>query len=132
MLNTYLRVLTTLYLYSTAPRKEVQVGYVKMAGNRQKAILQGTVVLKCSMLHAQGGVWLRNKVRIPHDERHLYSREHMFSAELMMLYLEIVNVTKNDEGLYMCLGSRNGRQAVKTFHLETGLFDSSDDNDFYR
>ncbi|XP_020626105.1 contactin-4-like isoform X3 [Orbicella faveolata] len=99
--------------------EEVQIGYVKIAGNRQKAILQGSVVLKCSMLHAQAGVWLRNSERITDNERQVYRHERMFGAKVMMLYLEIVNVTKNDEGLYTCLGYRNGRQANKTFYLET-------------
>ena len=74
------------------------------------------------MLHAQVGVWLRNSEKITPNERQVYRRERMFGSKVMMLYLKIVNVTKNDEGLYTCLASRNERQAKKTFHLETGLF----------
>lgn len=117
--NANATVNKTCFLDVKAPSKEVQVGYVKIDGKRQKAILQGSVVLKCSMLHAQGGMWLRNSKKITHNERHVYGQEHMFGTKVMMLYLKIVNVTKNDEGLYMCLGYRNGRTARKTFHLET-------------
>lgn len=99
--------------------KHVQVEYVKIVGNRQKAILQGSVVLKCSLLHAQDGMWLRNNERITHNERQVHKRQSMFDAKVTMLYLTIVNVTKNDEGLYMCLGYRHGIQVNKTFHLET-------------
>jgi len=99
--------------------EKVQVGYLKMAGNRQKAILQGSVVLECNMLHADVSVWLRNSKKITHDERHVQRLEHMFGKKVRMLYLEIVNVTKNDEGLYMCVGYRNGIMANKTIDLKT-------------
>lgn len=97
-----------------------------MAGNRQRAILQGTVVLECNMLHADVSVWLRNSKKITHDERHVQRLEKMFGKKVRMLYLEIVNVTKNDEGLYMCVGYRNGIMANKTIDLKTGLFDLID------
>ena len=103
---------------------------MKIAGNRQKAILQGSVVLKCSMFHAHDGMWLRNGKKITHNERQVDGRELMFGAKVMMFNLKIVNVTKNDEGLYMCVGYANGRQANKTFHLETGLFNLEDINYF--
>jgi len=80
------------------------------------------------MLHAEVDAWLRNGKRITHNERHVYRHERMFGGKVTMLYLKIVNVTKNDEGLYTCLGFRNGRKATKTFYLETGLFDRIDIN----
>ncbi|KAL9957863.1 hypothetical protein ACROYT_G034813 [Oculina patagonica] len=40
--------------------KNIHIEYLKMAGNRQKALLQGTVELKCNMLHVEVAVWLRN------------------------------------------------------------------------
>ena len=85
-------------------------------------------MLKCSMLHAHDGAWLRNGKKITHNERQVYGRVHMFDAKVMLLFLVIVNVTKNDKGLYMCVGYSKGRQANKTFHLETGLFDLTDIN----
>lgn len=78
------------------------------------------------MLHAEVGMWAKNRKMIKHSERHVYRKEQIFGTRVMMLYLEIINVTKNDEGLYMCLGYRNGRKANKTFYLKTGLFDRID------
>jgi len=73
------------------------------------------------MLHADVGVYLRNSTRITQNERHVYKHESMFGAKVKVLNLKIVNVTKNDEGLYTCMGFRNGKKATATFHLETGL-----------
>ena len=99
-----------------------------MVGSRQKALLQGSVVLKCNMLRAKDGMWVKNRKKIEHSEHHVYRKEPIFGTQVMMLNLKIVNVTKNDEGLYMCLGYRGGITANKTFYLKTGLFDRIDIN----
>ena len=101
---------------------------MEIVGNRQKALLQGTVELKCNMLHVDTATWLRNSRVVHTGERHIWRREHTFGKHGMMFYLRIINVTKDDEGLYMCLGDRNGIKANKTFYLKTGLLDSIDLN----
>ena len=62
------------------------------------------------------------------NERHIWRTEYTFGRRGMMFYLRIINVTKNDEGLYMCLGYKHGIWANKTLYLKTGLLNCIDIN----
>ena len=99
---------------------------MKIAGHRQTAFLQGSVKLKCNMLNVENAIWLKNSKKIPWSDRHIIMRNHTFGKRGMMSTLQIINVTKNDEGLYMCLGYKSGITANKTLYLETGLSDNID------
>ena len=65
-------------------------------------------------------VWRRNGKTIM-SNRHVWSRKHFFDRRGIKFYLEISNVTKDDEGLYMCSGYANGMSDNKTLYLQTGL-----------
>ncbi|KAJ7373201.1 calcium ion binding [Desmophyllum pertusum] len=98
--------------------KEIHIEYLKIAGHRQTALLQGSVELECNMLHVEIPVWRRDNMNIK-NERHIWRTEYTFGRRGMMFYLRIINVTKNDEGLYMCLGYKHGIWANKTLYLKT-------------
>jgi len=99
--------------------KHLHIEYLKIAGDRKKALLQGAVNLTCNMLNVDDAMWLKNGSSVKESKRHLFWRVHTFGQRGMMFYLEIINVTKDDEGLYTCLGLKNGLPATKTLYLET-------------
>ena len=55
------------------------------------------------------------------SNRHVWSTKHFFHGRGTKFYLEISNVTKDDEGLYMCSGHAHGMSDNKTLYLQTGL-----------
>ena len=100
--------------------KQVHIEYLKIAGNRKKAFLGGRVTLTCSMFNADVPVWRRNGKTIM-SNRQVWSRKYFFDRRGIKFYLEISNVTKDDEGLYMCYGHAHGMSDNKTLYLQTGL-----------
>ena len=76
--------------------------------------------MTCSMFNADVPVWRRNGKTIM-SNRHVWSRKHFFDRRGIKFYLEISNVTKDDEGLYMCSGHAHGMSDNKTLYLQTGL-----------
>ena len=104
--------------------KQIQIDHLKIAGHRKKVYLQGSVNLTCNMLNVEATMWLRNGSLI-RSKRHVWKRKHTFGGRGMVFYLKIDNVTKSDEGLYTCIGMKNGKKANKTIFLQTGLLLSS-------
>ena len=78
------------------------------------------------MLHVDDSMWQRDGKGLSSSGRYDIRKEDAFGKHGMNLYLRITNVTKNDEGLYTCLGLKNGITANKTFYLKTGLLNSID------
>ena len=110
-----------LFFHISADKlKQVHVEYLEIAGHRKKAFLGGRATLTCSMFNAVGTVWRKNGKTII-SNRHVWSTKHFFHGRGTKFYLEISNVTKDDEGLYMCSGYANGMSDNKTLYLQTGL-----------
>ena len=79
--------------------------------------------MTCSMSNTFNAVpvWRKNGKKITSD-RHVWRRKHFFDGRgIITFYLEISNVTKDDEGLYMCSGHAHGMSDNKTLYLQTGL-----------
>ena len=110
-----------LFFHISADKlKQVHIEYLKIAGHRKKAFLGGRATLTCSMFNAVGTLWRKNG-RTVISNRHVWSTKHFFHGRGTKFYLEISNVTKDDEGLYMCSGYANGMSDNKTLYLQTGL-----------
>ena len=116
-------MLNMLFYISVDELKQVHVEYLKIAGHRKKAFLGGRVTLTCSISNSFDAVpvWRKNGKKITSD-RHVWRRQHFSDRRVIIkFYLEISNVTKDDEGLYMCSGHANGMSDNKTLYLQTGL-----------
>lgn len=90
-----------------------------MTGGCKKACIGGSVNLICNMLDTEAFSWRKNNYEI-HSERHVWKQNKTHGARGVKLYLEIINVTKSDEGLYECVGHKSGVQFTKAIFLETG------------
>lgn len=118
-------MLTQSYFFTPADTsKNVLIDYLKIAGGRKKAFLHGNVNLTCNMLNTDVANWQKNGSSVT-NERHVRKEELTFGGQGRLFYLEIINVTKSDEGLYTCMGHKNGITVTKTLYLETGLFGQS-------
>lgn len=73
----------------------------------------------CNMLDPEALSWMKNDREI-HSERHVWKRTNTHGARGVKYYLEIINVTKSDEGLYECIGHKSGVHFTKALFLETG------------
>ena len=73
------------------------------------------------MLNAHVAIWKKNGSSVT-NERHVKKEERTFGGQGRLFYLKIINVTKSDEGLYTCIGHKDGITVNKTLYLETGLF----------
>lgn len=71
------------------------------------------------MLDIEAFSWKKNDQEI-RSERHVWKRNNTYGARGVKLYLEIINVTKSDEGVYECVGHKSGVQSTKALFLETG------------
>ncbi|XP_074627643.1 uncharacterized protein LOC141885709 isoform X3 [Acropora palmata] len=98
----------------------VHIGEIKMSGGCKKACLGGSVNLICNMLDTEAFSWRKNDDEI-RSERHVWKQNKTYGARGVKLYLEIINVTKSDEGLYECVGHKSGVQFTKALFLETEL-----------
>lgn len=96
----------------------VHIGELKISGGCKKACLGGSVNLICNMLDPEALSWMKNDREI-HSERHVWKRTNTHGARGVKYYLEIINVTKSDEGLYECIGHKSGVHFTKALFLET-------------
>ena len=71
------------------------------------------------MLDIEAFSWKKNDQEI-RSERYVWKRNNTYGARGVKLYLEIINVTKSDEGVYECVGLKSGVQSTKALFLETG------------
>lgn len=100
--------------------KDVHIEHIKIAGGRKTAFLQGSVNLTCSMLNFDAAKWMKNGTSVK-SGRHTMTHEDIFAGRGVILNLQIINVTKSDEGWYSCTGYKNGKIATKKLYLKTEL-----------
>lgn len=117
--NKFGTVNKTCSLHIKVPINKTEVEYFKIADNRQTAYLNGTVELKCKLLHVDAHMWLLNGTRISHGDRHKMIRDTTICKPRKLFTLKIINVTENDEGRYTCSGYKNGIKAAKDLFLKT-------------
>ncbi|XP_044183175.1 peroxidasin homolog pxn-1-like isoform X2 [Acropora millepora] len=96
----------------------VHIGEIKMSGGCKKACLGGSVNLICNMRDTEAFSWRKGDYEI-RSERHVWKQNKTYGARGVQVYLEIINVTKSDEGLYECVGHKSGVQFTKALLLET-------------
>lgn len=113
-------LLTEPFLLSPADKLKVHIEYIKIAGGRKTAFLQGSVKLTCSILNFDGTRWMKNGTSV-NSGRHTTTHEDIFAGRGVIVNLQIINVTKSDEGWYSCTGYKNGKTATKKLYLKTGL-----------
>ncbi|XP_015761307.1 PREDICTED: fibroblast growth factor receptor 2-like isoform X2 [Acropora digitifera] len=117
--NTNSTITKTCHLVVKASKPDpVHIGELKISGGCKKACLGGSVNLICNMLDIEAFSWKKDDQEI-RSERHVWKRNNTYGARGVKLYLEIINVTKSDEGVYECVGHKSGVQSTKALFLET-------------
>ena len=102
--------------------KQARQPFIESFGLQENdiAYIGSQINLTCKMKNAQVSIFLKSGVAVREGGRYKYIHVHSTHKRLDS-YLEITNVTRDDQGNYTCFAYKNGIMTSAKYTLKTGL-----------
>lgn len=119
--NSLILPLSPFFCYSAV--KQAHRPFIDSFGLQENdsAFIGSQINLACKMKNVQVSIFLKSGVAVREGGRYKYIHVHSAHKRLDS-YLEITNVTKDDEGNYSCFAYKNGILTSAKYTLKTGLW----------
>ena len=116
-------LLISSFIFCCSVVKQAHQPFIKSFGLQENdiAFIGSQINLTCKMKNAQVSIFLKSGVTVTEGGRYKYIHVHSAHKRLDS-YLEITNVTKDDEGNYTCFAYTNGILTSAKYTLKTGLW----------
>lgn len=121
--DNFLILLISSFIFCWSAVKQARQPFIESFGLQENdiAYIGSQINLTCKMKNAQVSIFLKSGVAVTEGGRYKYIHVHSTHKRLDS-YLEITNVTRDDQGNYTCFAYKNGIMTSAKYTLKTGLW----------